>query len=153
MCIRDRKAQAAEVARVAQELADRARFWLERAAERLSPEQGLSHAGGVGRGDGANDRQDLATRLRAAWEARQGQREDKPDRDQALEPAHSLAEQMREAARGIDREALAGRAAGLQQDRQAEERQRVQEVERLKEQERLREREERYHDRDDGLSH
>ena len=60
---------------------------------------------------------------------------------------------MRKAAQGIDREALAVRAAELQQDRQAEERQRVQETERLKEQERLREREERHHDRDDGLSH
>lgn len=61
--------------------------------------------------------------MRAAWEARQDQRKGQPDRDQALEPAHSLPERMREAARGIDRDALAGRAAGLQQDRQAEERQ------------------------------
>ena len=150
---REVKAQAVEVTRVAQELAYRARSWLERAAERLSPERGLSHAGGAGRSDSSNDRQDLAARMRAAWEARQGQREDQPDRGQALEPARSLAERMREAARGIDREALAGRAASLQQDRQVEERQRVQEAERLKEQERLREREERHHDRDDGLSH
>lgn len=148
---REVKAQAVEVARVAQELADRARSWLERAAERLSPERGLSHAGGAGHS--GSDRQDLAARMRAAWEARQGQRDGQPDRDQPLEPARSLAERMREAARGIDREALAGRAAGLQQDRQAEERHRVQEAESLKEQERLQEREERHHDRDDGLSH
>ena len=150
---REVKAQAVEVARVAQELAGKTRAWLERAAERFAPERGLSHAGGISSGDSANERQDLATRLRAAWEARQGRSEDRPDRDQALEPARSLAERMRKAAQGIDREALAGRAAELQQDRQAEERQRVQETERLKEQERLREREERHHDRDDGLSH
>ena len=150
---REIKERAVEVARVAQELADRARSWLERAAERLAPERGLSHAGGAGRSDSSNDRQDLAARMRAAWEARQGRREDQPDRDQALEPARSLAERMREAARGIDREALAGRAASLQQDRQVEEHQRVQEAERLKEQGRLREREARHHDRDSGLSH
>ena len=150
---REVKAQAAEVARVAQELADKARSWLERAAERLAPERGLSHAGGIASGDSANERQDLAARLRAAWEARQGQREYQPERGQTLNPARSLAERMREAAQGIDRDALAGRATGLQQDRQAEERQQVQEAERLKEQERLREREERDHDRDSGLSH
>lgn len=150
---REVKAQAVEVARVAQELKEKARVWLERAAERLVPERGLSHAAAAGRGESASDRQDLAARMRAAWEARQGQREDRPERDQASEPARSLAERMREAARGIDREALAGRAASLQQDRQVEERQRVQEADRLKEQERLREREERHHDRDDGLSH
>lgn len=150
---REVKAQAAEVARVAQELADRARSWLERAAERLSPERGLSHAGGVSRSDSATDRQDLAAQMRAAWEARQGRSEGQPERGQTLEPARSLAERMREAAQGIDREALAGRAAELQQDRQAEESQRAKEAERLKDQERLREREERHHDRDDGLSH
>ena len=150
---REVKAQAVEVASVAQELADRARSWLERAAERLALERGLSHAGGVGRADNASDRQDLAARMRAAWEGRQGRGEDRPDRDGAFEPARSLAERMREAARGIDREALAGRAAELQQGRQAEERQRMHEAERLKEQERLREREERTHDRDSGLSH
>ena len=150
---REVKAQAVEVARVAQELAGRTRAWLERAAERLAPERGLSHAGGAGRSDSGNDRQDLAARMRAAWEARQGRSGGRTDRDQALEPARSLAERMREAARGIDREALAGRAASLQQGRQTEERQRVQEAERLKEQERLQEREERDHDRDTGLSH
>jgi len=150
---REVKAQAVEVARVAQELAGKARSWLERAAERLTPERGLAHAGGAGHSDSATDRQDLAARMRTAWEARQNQRADQPERDQASEPARSLAERMREAARGIDREALAGRAAELQQGRQVEERQRVQEDERLKEQERLREQEERHHDRDDGLSH
>lgn len=147
---REVKAQAAQVARVAQELADRARSWLERAAERLSPERGLSHAEGAGRSDSGNDRQDLAARMRAAWEARQGQRGDRPERDQASEPARNLAERMREAARGIDREALAERAAELQQGRQAEERQQVKD-EGLSELERLREQkhEARYHDRGD----
>lgn len=79
---------------------------------------------------------------------------------QAPEPddsARSLAERLREAAQGGDWEAMAERAAELQQGREAEEQQRAQEAERLKEQERqqerLREREERDHDRDSGLSH
>lgn len=58
---------------------------------------------------------------------RQGQREYQPGAGSNLNPARSLAERMREAAQGIDRDALAGRATGLQQDRQAEERQQVQE--------------------------
>ncbi|MDO6670457.1 MobQ family relaxase [Paracoccus sp. 1_MG-2023] len=148
---REVKAQAVEVARVAQELAERARSWLERAAERLVPERGLAHA--RGRRDSISDGQDLAARMRAAWEARQDQRAWQPERDAIREPARSLAERMRAAAQGIDRDALAGRAAELQQGRQAEERQRVQDAERLKEQEQLREREEHHHNRDDGLSH
>ena len=148
---REVKAQAVQVARVAQELADRARSWLERAAERLAPERGLAPA--VGQSDSATDRQDLAARMRAAWEARQDQREDRPDRDQASEPARSLAERMREAAQGIDREALARRAAELQQGRQAEERQRVQEAERLQEQKRLRDLEHEARHRDRGIGH
>jgi hypothetical protein len=140
---REVKAQAAEVARVAERLSGQVRDWLER----FTPERGLAHA--VGRGDIANDRQDLAARMRAAWETRQSRSEGSSDRDATLEPARSLAERLREAAQGIDREALADRAAGLQQGREAEERQRVQEAERLKEQERVREREARHRDRGD----
>ena len=145
------KAQAAEVVRVAERLSGQVLDWLERAAERLAPERGLAHA--VDRGDSASEGQDLAARMRAAWEARQSRDEASSNRDVTLEPARSLAERLREAARGIDREAMTGRASALQQGREAEERQRVQKAERLKEQERLREREERHHDRDSGLSH
>lgn len=145
------KAQAAEVARVAERLSGQVLAWLERAAERLVPERGLAHA--VDRGDSANDRQDLAARMRTAWEARQSRSEASSDRDAAREPARSLAERLREAAQGIDREALTGRASALQQGREAEERQRVQEAERLKEQERQRELEREARHRDRGMDH
>ena len=145
------KAQAAEVTRVAERLSGQVRDWLERVAERLAPERGLAHA--VDRGDSASDRQDLAARMRAAWEARQSRGEARSDRDAALEPARSLAERLREAARGIDHEALTGRASALQQGREAEERQRVQEAERLKEQERQRELEREARHRDRGIDH
>ena len=148
---REVKAQAVEVARVAQELAERARSWLERAAERLVPERGLVHA--VGRSNSASQGQDLAARMRVAWEARQSRDEVRPDRDVTREPARNLAERLREAAQGIDREALTERASALQQGREAEERQRVQEAERLKEQERLRELEQEALHRDRGIDH
>ena len=148
---REVKAQAAEVARVAERLSEQVLDWLERAAEHLAPERGLAHA--VDRGDSKSDRQDLAARMRAAWEARQSRDEASPDRDAVHEPARSLAERLREAARGIDREALTGRASALQQGREAEERQRVQEAEHLKEQERQRELEREARHRDRGIDH
>jgi hypothetical protein len=162
---REVKAQAVEVARVAEVLAGHVRDWIGRAVDRLGPlmregpAQGLAYAGGAdrdaGRGDGREVGQDLAARLRAAWEARQSRPEVEagaaPSQAQEPESARSLAERLREAAQGIDRSALAERAAELQQGREAEERQRVQEAERLKEQERLQKREER--DRDRGLTH
>ena len=158
---REVKAQAAEVARVAEVLAGQVRDWIGRAVDRLGPPaQGLVYAGAADR-DGREGRQDLAARLREAWEARQS----RPASDtvaalgQTPEPdsARSLAARLREAAQGIDRGTLAEAAARLQGSREAEERQRVQEAERLKEQERqqerLREREARDHDRDSGLTH
>jgi hypothetical protein len=94
--------------------------------------------------------------MRQAWESRQSRTEAEagaaPGRTPEPEFARSLAERLRGAAQGIDRDALAERAAELQHGREAEERQRVQEAGRLKEQER-RLREERDHDRDGGLSH
>ena len=145
------KAQAAEVARVAERLSGQVLNWLERAAERLAPERGLAHA--LDRGDSASDRQDLAARMRAAWEARQSRSEASSDRDVTREPARSLAERLREAAQGIDREAMTGRASALQQGREAEERQRVQEAERVREQERVRELERAARHRDRGIDH
>ncbi|OJH43008.1 MobQ family relaxase [Paracoccus sp. SM22M-07] len=150
---REVKAQAVEVARVAQELAERARSWLERAAERLVPERGLAHAGNARRSDGASERQDIAARMRAAWEAHQGQSDGISGRGYAPESASSLAERMRDAAQGIDRKALAERAAELQRERLAEDRQRVEEAERLQEQERLRELEQEVRHRDRGMDH
>ena len=109
----------------------------------------------------AGREQDLAARLREAWEARQSRTASDtvaaPGQTPEPESARSLAERLREAAQEIDRGTLAEAAARLQESREAEERQRVQEAERLKEQERqqerLREREARDHDRDSGLTH
>ena len=158
---REVKAQAAEVARVAEVLAGQVRDWIGRAVDRLGPPaQGLVYAGAADR-DGREGRQDLAARLREAWEARQSRTASDtvaaPGQTPEPESARSLAERLREAAQGIDRGTLAEAAARLQESREAEERQRVQEAERLKEQERqqerLREREARDHDRDSGLTH
>ena len=96
---------------------------------------------------------DIAARMRAAWEAHQGQTDDVSGRGHASEPASSLAERMRDAAQGIDREALAERAAELQRERLAEDRQRVEEAERLQERERLRELEQEVRHRDRGMDH
>ena len=155
---REVKAQAVEVARVAERLSGQVRDWIGRAADRLAPPaQGLVHAGAPERGAGMDGGQDLAARLREAWEARQSRTGaeaiDTPGQAPEPESARSLAERLREAAQGIDREALADVAVRLREGREAEERQRAQEAERLKEQERLREREARDHDRDSGFSH
>ncbi len=156
------KAQAAEVARVAEVLAGQVRDWIGRAVDRLGPPaQGLAYVGAAdrdaGQGDGREGGQDLAARLRAAWDARQSRPEVEvgaaPGQAQEPESARSLAERLREAAQGIDRGALAERAANLQQGREAEERQRVQEVECLKEQERIREQEREERHRDRGMDH
>lgn len=158
---REVKAQAAEVARVAEVLAGQVRDWIGRAVDRLGPPaQGLAYAGAADR-DGREGRQDLAARLREAWEARQSRTASDavaaPGQTPEPESARSMAERLREAAQGIDRGTLAEAAAWLRESREAEERARMQEAERLKEQERqqelLREREARDHDRDGGLTH
>ncbi|WP_299476191.1 MobQ family relaxase [uncultured Paracoccus sp.] len=159
---REVKAQAVEVARVAEVLASQVRDWIGRAVDRLGPPaQGLAYADAAD-WNGRKGGQDLAERLREAWEARQSRTASDtvvaPGQTPEPESARSsLAERLREAAQGIDRGTLAEAAARLQEGREAEERQRLQEVERLKEQdrqqERLREREARDLDRDSGLSH
>lgn len=140
------KAHAAEVARVAQELAGHVRTWLERAAERVldkmqPPEQGLAYAGG---GDSQERGQDLAARMREAWAARQSQTEARENPKPELE-ARSLADRLREAAAGIDPEKDAARTAVWGQDREAKalkqeqdrqaQHQREQELQRLQAQE------------------
>jgi hypothetical protein len=157
------KAQAAEVARVAEVLAGQVRDWLGRAVDRLGPSmqegaaQGLAYAGAADR-DGREGGQDLAARLREAWEARQSRTASSdtvaaPGQTPEPESARSLAERLREAAQGIDRGALAEAAARLQEGREAEERQRLQEAERLKAQERQREQERETQHRDKGMDH
>jgi hypothetical protein len=160
---REVKAQAIEVARIAQELSGQVREWLGRTLERLAPGHELAPAGEgrhrdppeitarlreiLGRDADRGVDQDIGAGLRALREVER----DHPGTElgPAREPdTRSLAERLREAARGIDRGGLAERAAGLQQERQAEERQRMLEAERVKEQERVRERERKGHDRD-----
>lgn len=149
---REVKAQAVEVARVAEVLAGQVRDWIGRAVDRLGPltqegaAQGLAYAGAADR-DGREGRQDLAARLREAWEARQSRTASDtvaaPGQTPEPESARNLAERLREAAQGIDRGTLAEATA------------RLQEAERLKEQERqqerLREREAQHRDR--GIDH
>ena len=140
------KDRAAEVRQVVQELTGQVRDWLDRAAERVLDRLGsgqaeLALAGGQ---DGRDQEPDLATRLREAWEARQGREEvqeaDAPDRER--ETPQDLAARLREAATGIDPDTLADRAAELREGREAEERQaeldaaREQELERQREIER-----------------
>ena len=163
---REVKAQALEVARVAERLSEQVREWLGRTMERLAPGHDLAYSGpdrGAVRDEGQDlasashgRRQtpdhtrdagsDLAARLRAAWETRQDR--PSPDHSPTREPesARSLADRLREAARSIDLDAAAERVASFQQERLAKEQQRVQEVERVREQERVRERERRGHD-------
>ena len=155
------KEQAVEVGRMAQELAGQVRDWLDRAAERVMDRLGsgqseLALAGGR---DGREEEPDLATRLRDAWEARQGREKeqgvDAPERD-APQSSQDLAARLREAAAGIDPDALADRAAALREGREAEERHQAQEVareqERVKELERQQEIEREAHrDRGHGI--
>lgn len=151
---REVKAQAVEVARVAEVLAGQVRDWTLRAVDRLGaltregPADGLAYVGAE-RGGG----QDLAARMRKSWETRQSRTASATVA--APEPAssRSLAERLREAAQGIDRGTLAEAAARLQEGREAEERQRVQEAERLREQERRHEMEREARHRDRGLDY
>ncbi|MBV47350.1 MAG: hypothetical protein CMN10_02125 [Roseobacter sp.] len=78
--------------------------------------------------------------MRDAWEARQGrekeQHVDAPERETS-QASQDLAARLREAAEGIDPDALADRAAALREGREAEERHQAQEV--AREQERVKE--------------
>lgn len=158
------KDRAAEVRQVVQELTGQVRDWLDRAAERvmdrLGPGQSeLALAGGR---DGREEEPDLATRLRDAWEARQGREKEQrvdvpePEAPQASQDPQDFAARLREAAKGVDREGLADRAAALREGREAEERAVAQdaarEQERVKELERQQEIEQEAHrDRGHGI--
>ena len=148
------KDRAAEVRHVVQELTGQVRDWLDRAAERVMDRLGsgqseLALAGGR---DGREEEPDLATRLRDAWEARQGREKeqdvDAPERE-APQASQDLAARLREAAAGIDPNDLADRAAALREGREAEERHTAQEV--AQEQERVKELERQQEIERDGL--
>ncbi|WP_151521407.1 MobQ family relaxase [Salipiger aestuarii] len=147
------KDRAAEVRQVVQELTGQVRDWLDRAAERVMDRLGsgqseLALAGGR---DGREEEPDLATRLRDAWEARQGREKeqgaDAPERER--DAPQDLAARLREAAEGVDREGLADRAAALREGREAEERHTAQEA--AQEQERVKELERQQEIERDGL--
>lgn len=133
------KDRAAEVRQVVQELTGQVRDWLDRAAERVMDRLGsgqseLALAGGR---DGREEEPDLATRLRDAWEARQGREKEQGVDVPEREAPQDLAARLREAAAGVDRDALADRAAALREGREAEERHTAQEA--AQEQERVKE--------------
>ena len=138
---------------MAQELTGQVRQWLDRAAERVMDRLGsgqaeLALAGGR---DGREEEPDLATRLQDAWEARQGREKeqgvDVPERER--DAPQDLAARLREAAAGIDPDALADRAAALREGREAEERHTAQEA--AQEQERVKELERQQEIERDGL--
>jgi len=147
------KDRAAEVRHMVHELTGQVRDWLDRAAERVMDRLGsgqseLALAGGR---DGREEEPDLATRLRDAWEARQGREKeqgvDVPERERNA--PQDLAARLREAAAGIDPDALADRAAALREGREAEERHTAQEA--AQEQERVKELERQQEIERDGL--
>jgi hypothetical protein len=134
------KAHAAEVARVAQELAGHVRTWLERAADHVldrlqPPEAGLAYEGG---GHDRDRPQDLAARMREAWALRDA-RSDIGDQRSAIseerseetDAPQSLAARLRGASKGLDHEEIAARLAVIRQDRKAEQEHEAQEAERL----------------------
>ena len=133
---------------MAQELAGQVRDWLDRAAERVmdrlgpgqSPQASQAELALAGGRDGREEEPDLATRLRDAWEARRGREKeqpvDAPEREAPQAP-QDLAARLREAATGVDRDALADRAAALRDGREAEERHTAQDA--AREQERVKE--------------
>jgi len=133
------KAHAAEVARVAQELAGHVRTWLERAADHVLDMMQPPEAGLVYEGSG-HDRarpQDLAARMREAWALRDEpseigetrsavseERSEKPDAPQ------SLADRLRVASKGLDHEEIAARLVAIRQGWELEERDKARELER-----------------------
>ena len=156
---REVKEQAAGVALVAEELAGQVRGWIdrttERALERLrsaGPEQ-ATEVGGV-----EERPADLVARMREVWRERQERRQDADEPDQRdrveadretaqeAEEPKSLADRLREAAKGIDQDAAtvaAERVKSLREGREADRQQKEQEareVEKQREQERERSR-------------
>ena len=154
------KAHAAEVARVAQELAGHVRTWLERAADhvldRLQPsDAGLAYEGG---GHDRDRPQDLAARMREAWALRDA-RSDIGDQRSAIsektsdKPAapQSLADRLRAGSKTLDHDEIAARLAAIRQGREVEERNMARELERLHDKELEQEREAKVrHEREPG---
>jgi len=142
---REAKEQARQVAEVAEELAGHVRGWIDRAVERardrLSPEES-ELAAGVHTVNREPERPaDLVEQMREAWRKRQDQDQDEPARGdrteadrgtvQEIEEPQSLADQLREAAKRIDRDAAtvaAERVRTLREGREADRQQKEQEA-------------------------
>ncbi|MGR3467144.1 MAG: MobQ family relaxase [Shimia sp.] len=177
------KARAVEVREIAAGLAREVGAWIaERAAgvvdrvrERIGPVQDeLALAGGRDGRTEPEDTRDLGTRLREAWEARQGVQERTAEVDGTATPedrgtverdmpddSQDLAARLRAAAANLDPAEVAERAAELRRTREVEERRA--ELEAVREREPPHHEHERDHEveaedhaernRDDGLSH
>ena len=147
---REVKEQAAGVALVAEELAGQVRDWIDRTTERAVERLRSVGQERATEADGIEERPaDLVARMRAAWEERQDRGQDGPDQGDRVESdreteagePRSLADRMREAAKGIDRDAAtvaAERVRALREGREADRQQKEQEA---REVERQRERE------------
>ena len=150
---REVKEQAAGVALVAEELAGQVRDWIdrttERAVERLRSvgQERATEAGGI-----EERPADLVARMREVWRERQDRGQDvldqgdrvESDRETETGEPRSLADRLREAAKGIDRDAAtvaAERVKMLREGREADRQQKEQEareVEKQRQQERSR---------------
>lgn len=129
------KARAVEVAQVAQELAGLVRSWWERAADQFM-DRGASERGLASEiGDQGRDRpQDLASRLREAWEGRVA-RSEVGAASPAGRTSQDFEDRLRAAAQGVSREDLDAQARALQQYREIAQERTSAEKERTPEQE------------------
>ena len=146
------KAHAAEVARVAQELAGQVRSWLERAADHVldnlqSPAAELAYEGG----DRAKP-QSLAALMREAWALRDAQSEISEKTSDKPIALQSLADRLRAGSKALDHDEIAARLAVIRQGREVEGQDKAREAERVKAEELEQEREAR-RVRDRGLDH
>jgi ATP-dependent exoDNAse (exonuclease V) alpha subunit len=103
---REVKEQAREVAKVASELAQHVRQWLERAVE--APEKGLAYAGNV------KQPMTLHERLRAAYEAQQSHsNEDKQPQSQEPAQIGSLRDRLKASLEAFGGDGMKGQERGL----------------------------------------
>ncbi len=138
------KAHAAEVARVAHELAGHVRTWLERAADHVldrlqPPDAGLAYEG---TGHDRDRPQDLAARMREAWALRDARSDVGDQRSEISEktsdkPAtpQSLADRLRAGSKAVDHDEIAARLAAIRQGREVGKEHVDQEAERLQDKE------------------
>jgi len=110
---REVKTQAAEVSRMAQDLAGYVREWLQHTVERVRDHLSQDQGGfAVAGGD-----QDLAQQMRQAW--KENQERLAPPKNER-ESSESLAERLRSAFAGVDREAFSEKLSAYQKEREAE---------------------------------